>query len=537
MRGGRSLRRRLALGSAALAGLALAGFAAAAWWQVSQARISALDRALCDQTERELSRNWPADHWAPHERTMGRTLGTRSAADALLLVQEGGTLVYRSAHWPAGLDPDTLPWPSPAARPDPSDTAAPPAPRGFPDDPRDDPPGPPADGRDGERAAAGRGPGADQPWRRERPGLPHGTPLRAPLPVCVTRTLRLGAAHWRFGLATTPDTRLVVGVDLAVIDADLTDLRTAFLLALPLAFGLIALGAWFLSGRALAPIRGLITAMAGITAKGLDRRISTADTDRELRELIEVFNGMLERLERGFRQASRFSADAAHELKTPLAVLQVQIEQALVEAEAGSSLQERLTGVLDEVQRLGTIARKLLLLSLADAGRLSLDRTICDLSRALEDLLEDAQMLAPGCGCAVASPPLCGSVPTSPCSSRCCTTSWPMQSSTTGRTDSFASPPIAAPGASPSRSPTPRSIWPLPTARGSSNASTAPTPPASTAPRVPAWGSAWHARSLGHTAGTSCSPTPRRARPGSCCSSRRTTRRNNNSVMHPRARG
>ncbi len=391
---GHSLRLRLALGSAALAGLTLAGFAAAAWWQVSQARIDALDRALCDQTERELSRRWPPDHWAPHERVMGRTLGTRSAADALLLVQEGGILVYRSEHWPATLNAGTLPWPAPADRPDSPDRAPP----GLPGGVRYDRPGSPpaADGRDGERAATGLRPEADPSRHREGVGPPRGAPPRVPLSACVTHTLSLGVARWRFGLAATPDTRLAVGVDLAVIDADLTDLRTAFLLALPLAFGLIALGAWFLSGRALAPIRRLTIAMASITAKGLDRRISAANTDRELHELIEVFNGMLERLERGFRQASRFSADAAHELKTPLAILQVQIEQALAAAEAGSSLQERLTGILDEVQRLGTIARKLLLLSLADAGRLSLDRTPYDLSRALEDLLEDAQMLAPG---------------------------------------------------------------------------------------------------------------------------------------------
>ncbi len=104
---------------------------------------------------------------------------------------------------------------------------------------------------------------------------------------------------------------------------------------------------------------------------------------------------MLERLERSFLQASRFSADAAHELKTPLAILQGQIEQAMAQCEAGSPVQARLTGILDEVQRLGTISRKLLLLSLADAGRLRLHIIPFDLSQALEDLVEDAQMLAP----------------------------------------------------------------------------------------------------------------------------------------------
>jgi signal transduction histidine kinase len=135
--------------------------------------------------------------------------------------------------------------------------------------------------------------------------------------------------------------------------------------------------------------------MQSVTAKGLDQRIALGQEDAEFRQLIQVFNSMLERLERSFLQASRFSADAAHELKTPLAILQGQIERAMGLCEAGSPLQTSLTSILDEVQRLGTISRKLLLLSLADAGRLRLHITRVDLSAALEDLLEDAQMLAP----------------------------------------------------------------------------------------------------------------------------------------------
>ena len=77
---------------------------------------------------------------------------------------------------------------------------------------------------------------------------------------------------------------------------------------------------------------------------------------------------MLERLERSFKQASRFSGDAAHELKTPLTILQGELERTLQQAELGSEVQQRLSNLLDEVRRLSGIVRKLLLLSLADAG-------------------------------------------------------------------------------------------------------------------------------------------------------------------------
>lgn len=172
-------------------------------------------------------------------------------------------------------------------------------------------------------------------------------------------------------------------------------MRTAFLVAVPIALLLIGLGAWAISGRALRPIAKLDAAARRVTAEGLDQRIAGAGEDSEFQQLIEVFNGMLARLERSFEQTRRFSADAAHELKTPLAILQGQLERAINSAEAGSPLQGELTSILDEVRRLSTISRKLLLLSQADAGRLRLHREPFPLSEALTNLVEDTQMLAP----------------------------------------------------------------------------------------------------------------------------------------------
>ena len=106
---------------------------------------------------------------------------------------------------------------------------------------------------------------------------------------------------------------------------------------------------------------------------------------------------MLERLERSFQQAARFSADAAHELQTPLTILQGQLEQSLQEAPDGSPLQRTLSDFLGEVQRLRLIVRKLLLLAQADAGRLGKAGAfeVIDWSGRGRELVEDTRELAP----------------------------------------------------------------------------------------------------------------------------------------------
>ena len=407
----KSFRLRLTVATALLAGVALAGFASIAWWQMRSAKIDTLDRQILDQVERELSRPWPAEHWMRHEHNMGRAFGTRTIQQSLLLMQDSGGDVFRSEHWPEDLNPSALHWPSPQKRP----TSAPPA---IPRDVLDANPPPAEADRAGETEQPADAEPTDDtpPPPRNRPPRPF-PPLfrdgqRPPFPppdgfpppygdaprhhpAFVTQIVDAGNRHWRFGLATSPLGNLAIGVDLEVVDAEMADLRNAYLLATPLTLGFIGLGAWFLSGRALSPIKRLTTTMQGLTAKGLDQRITLGREDQEFRQLIQVFNGMLERLERSFLQASRFAADAAHELKTPLAILQGQIEQAMAQCEAGSPVQSRLTDILDEVQRLATISRKLLLLSLADAGRLRLHVVRFDLSQALEDLVEDAQMLSP----------------------------------------------------------------------------------------------------------------------------------------------
>ena len=337
-----SFRLRLALLSAILAGLALAAFGVGTWWLIREMKIERIDNEVRSNAEREVSRTRSAEDWQHIEGKLVSSLGVRDGSDLILLVQgAGGETRYRSPHSEARLDSADLPW-----------EAVPNAPANAP--------------QSGER------PPASKAVSRSRDGQ-----------------------HWRIGLASTDRARIAVAVNAEVIDADMKGIRNAFLVALPLSLLLVGLASWLFSRRALRPLEKLTAATLRVTAEGLDQRISVQGEDHEFVKLIAVFNGMLERLERSFKQAQRFSADAAHELKTPLAILQGQLERAIAAAQEGSALQAELSSILDEVRRLSTISRKLLLLSQADAGRLSIQREPFDLTLALEDLVEDTRMLAP----------------------------------------------------------------------------------------------------------------------------------------------
>jgi len=208
-------------------------------------------------------------------------------------------------------------------------------------------------------------------------------------------TVRAGNESWRVVAVGNEHANFLVGVSLGEVDADLRRSRNAFLLAVPAILALLFAAGWILAGRALRPVQAIAQTTAGITAHRLSDRVPLSPAAREFRQLIDVINGMLERLETSFHQAARFSADAAHELKTPLTVLQGQLEAAIQQAAPGSEEQQRYNALLEEAQRLKSIVQKLLLLARADAGQLALNSEPVDLSALLASAAEDIEIIAP----------------------------------------------------------------------------------------------------------------------------------------------
>lgn len=216
---------------------------------------------------------------------------------------------------------------------------------------------------------------------------------RSSAKTVLTRNTATGS--WQVGIVHSEAGRGVIAVSLQTIDQDMVIIRNIFLVVIPGTTLMIAVGAWILSGSAIKPVDKLTGVIKQVTATGLDQQVPVGSSDVEFVELIEVFNQMLARLARSFKQSSRFSGDAAHELKTPLAILRGELERVMQQAEPGSDLQQSLSQLMDEVSRLSTIVRKLLLLSLADAGQISLRQNQVDIGEILTLLLEDVEMLAP----------------------------------------------------------------------------------------------------------------------------------------------
>jgi signal transduction histidine kinase len=131
-----------------------------------------------------------------------------------------------------------------------------------------------------------------------------------------------------------------------------------------------------------------------VTEKGLDQRIDEVGYEKEFLRLVHMFNEMMARLEKAFYQARRFSADASHELKTPIARLQMELEDALKKSAPESKDQVSYSSLLDELSRLRSIVEKLTLLSSSDKGKLPLALEEVDLGELMARAAEDWEAMA-----------------------------------------------------------------------------------------------------------------------------------------------
>jgi len=345
-----SFRVRLVLIITILTGILLSCFIVLIGWRIHDEKMKDLDNDIRSHIERELSKRRDLEHWSRQQNNISRSMGAYIPDQIALWVENTQIELFRSTNWPENVDPSQLPWRHPQNHDD---------------------------------------------ILGQTEGHPHKKKKRQ-LVALTLITIEVDHKPWRMGLGVTPTgDKMAMGVDMEMIDTELADFHHAILFSVPLMLGLLGLSAWFISGYVLTPIRKLSTTMSHLTVKELGQRIDLENKDKEFAQLIDIFNSMLERLERSFHQTSRFSADAAHELKTPLTILQGQIERAIFQSDMGSVIQKDLALMLDEVQRLDAIVRNLLLFSLADAGQLRLNKQDVDLSLMLANLLEDAQMLAP----------------------------------------------------------------------------------------------------------------------------------------------
>ena len=354
-----SFRLRIALLSVLTSGFVLAAFAFLFFSTIRRIAIERIDRELQALGDAQVRGPRPPEHWARFDDSLASIYGEAKRTQFLVKVNDRDhRSLYVSPHWPANLQAADLgiteiqgPRPEPGFEPPP-----------FARPPPNAPPLPP---------------------------LMHMTAPR-------WQTLAADGLAWRFVIMGNERVTLALGMSLADFYREIRRLRNRVAVAVPLALLVLTAGGWWLAGQALHPVKTLTKMAGAITVRDLNQRVQTADADAEFQALIDVINGMLDRLEKSFQQAIRFSADAAHELKTPLTILQGHLQQAIQNVPEASAEQRRYADFLEEVQRLKTIVRKLLLLAQADSGQIRLSRERVNLSRNVQEICEDAQQMATG---------------------------------------------------------------------------------------------------------------------------------------------
>lgn len=163
---------------------------------------------------------------------------------------------------------------------------------------------------------------------------------------------------------------------------------------LPLTFLLASWGAWGLLHQALQPLREIIRAAQAIQARDFTQRLRVPETGDEVEVLAKTFNAMADRLERSFTQMRQFVSDASHELRTPLAVLKGEIELGLKSDGQTRLPEEILEACAGEINRMSRLLETLLFLSHADAERIPLDLKPIHVVRLMEEMGEQARVLA-----------------------------------------------------------------------------------------------------------------------------------------------
>jgi heavy metal sensor kinase len=189
-------------------------------------------------------------------------------------------------------------------------------------------------------------------------------------------------------------TMVQVGISLENMMKTLRRFDLIMAAVFPLGLFLAGGGGWLLARRALRPVDHMTQAVRRISSEHLQERLLETGTGDELDRLAGTLNAMLIRLDDSFRQIRQFSADASHELQTPLTILKGEIEVALRSSRRPQEYQQVLRSNLEEIERISRLVGGLLLLARADAGVLRLDLQPVDLAELVTEVVGRLQRLA-----------------------------------------------------------------------------------------------------------------------------------------------
>jgi signal transduction histidine kinase len=170
-------------------------------------------------------------------------------------------------------------------------------------------------------------------------------------------------------------------------------LGASVLFGLPILLIVAAAGGYVLVQRALAPVEGMIEAAEALTFNSPRKRLPLAGTEDRIDALGRTLNRMLERLDGNYQHATRFSADAAHELRTPLAIMRGELELLATE-QLPEELLGAVSNILGEAERLSQIVESLIALGQMDSTAGKRAHLAIDLSALAAETIDQMRLLA-----------------------------------------------------------------------------------------------------------------------------------------------
>lgn len=201
------------------------------------------------------------------------------------------------------------------------------------------------------------------------------------------KTFSLAAAWARAGV-NGPRRLVQVALDASSEEAVLTTYRRSMAVMLVLGFALATVAGRAVAKRSLAPLDDITQAARGITAARLNARVGQAEWPRELTRLAGAFDDMLVRLEDSFRRLSQFSADIAHELRTPITNFLTESQVTLSRTRSLAEYRTVLESGVEEFTRLARMVDTLLFLARAENAQNRVDRVAFDARKEVETVLE-----------------------------------------------------------------------------------------------------------------------------------------------------
>jgi two-component system heavy metal sensor histidine kinase CusS len=186
---------------------------------------------------------------------------------------------------------------------------------------------------------------------------------------------------------------LAAATSTAEADAFLQQFGWLLIGAAPMMAIIASFSGYWMSRRALSPVDALTTAARRISLDNLGQRLPVSRTGDELERLGDTWNEMLERLDNAVQRMRQFTADASHELRTPISIIRTASELALRRERTPDEYRKALESIYQESQWMTHLAEDLLLLARADAGSLTLKSERLDIDALVRDVaLETAPM-------------------------------------------------------------------------------------------------------------------------------------------------